>query len=579
MPFSVSRHTLLALAIVLAGCARSPVADDAATAPPAPTASAKQDAPKVVLRNYSPDMLGDLLVAEVAAQRNIYGVTLGYYSDVARTTEDATVAEQAARLAAYLKDPVLASEMGELWLDGDDSNRDARELLALSYIEQGETAKAAEQIDVLMADHPREALISLVSQARNLDEDGNARLLAALGSLTERYPDQAPLWYARALNLEMEQQHEQALTACDKAIRLDPAHEDSLLLKARLLYELDRADEGLAFLKKTVRKQPDAKRVRVLYTRLLLEAGERDEARKQLAELDERYPEDRDLRLSLALLALEHEDDPQARATLEALLDEGYRSDEIRLYLAHIAERAGRPQQAMDYYMAVQNDNQLRARVQAARLMYSQQLDAEAHAIMNDLRDQHPDQMPALYAAESDILTQSEQPQKAVQLLSDALRELPDNSELLYARAMAAEQADNLDQLEADLTRILELKPNDPSALNALGYTLVDRTARIDEAAGYIEAAYAARPNDPAIIDSLGWLRYRQGRLDEALALLQQAYEMFPDQEVAAHLGEVLWQLGQQEQAREIWRTGLEDAPDSKAIPETLLRLTGSDKP
>ena len=107
----------------------------------------------------------------------------------------------------------------------------------------------------------------------------------------------------------------------------------------------------------------------------------------------------------------------------------------------------------------------------------------------------------------------------------------------------------------------------------------MDRTSRIDEAAGYIEAAYAARPNDPAIIDSLGWLRYRQGRLDEALALLQQAYEMFPDQEVAAHLGEVLWQLGQQDEAREIWRAGLDESPDSKAIPATLLRLTGSDKP
>src|SRR5690606_26314804 len=106
MPFSVSRHTALVLALVLAGCARSPVADDTQSTPQTPTASTKQEAPKATVRNYTPEMLGDLLVAEVAAQRNLYGVTLGYYSDTARATGDATVAEQAARLAAYLKDPV-----------------------------------------------------------------------------------------------------------------------------------------------------------------------------------------------------------------------------------------------------------------------------------------------------------------------------------------------------------------------------------------------------------------------------------------------------------------------------------------
>lgn len=572
MRSSVSRTALLALALAVSACARSPVAPT-----PTPPAAKADTAP--LARTYSPDSLANLLVAEVAAQRNIYGVTLGYYAEEARITGDPTVAEQAARLAAYLEDPLLASEMGELWLAGADDSRAARELLALSYIEQGETDKAAAQIDALMAERPREALVSLVSQARNLDEDGNARLLAALGSLTEHYPDQAPLWYARALHLEMEQQPELALEACNRAIRLDSAHEDSLLLKARLLYELDRREEGLAFLGKTLRKHPDAKRVRVLYVRLLLEDGRRREASKQLAELNARYPDDRDLRLSLALVALENDNDAEAIATLEDLLDQGYRSDEIHMYLAHIAERSGNPQDAVEHYMSVQGDTQLRARVQAARLMHDEGLDAEARALMRDLRDQHPDQMPTLYAAEADMLRLAGHPEKAVALLSEALNELPDNTELLYARAMVAETIDNIDQLEADLTRILELKPGDATALNALGYTLVDHNRRIDEAATYIEAAYAARPNDPAIIDSLGWLRYRQGRLDEALKLLEQAYEMFPDQEVAAHLGEVLWQLGQQDEARRIWRDGLENTPDSTAIPEAMQRLTGSATP
>ena len=144
---------------------------------------------------------------------------------------------------------------------------------------------------------------------------------------------------------------------------------------------------------------------------------------------------------------------------------------------------------------------------------------------------------------------------------------------------MTAERLGNIDQLEADLRRMLELKPGDATALNALGYTLANRTERLDEAEEFILAAYDQRPNDAAIIDSLGWLRFRQGRPDEALPYLQQAWEMFPDQEVAAHLGEVLWVLGQQAEARKLWKKALKAQPDSRAIPEVVLRLTGSSQP
>ncbi|MDF1781929.1 MAG: tetratricopeptide repeat protein [Alcanivoracaceae bacterium] len=573
MRFLTIKSGLVVATVALAACAQKPVV----TPEPAPQATAAPSKP--LPRGYEASSLANLLVAEVAAQRSAYGVTMGYYAEEARTTQDPLVAEQAAKLSSYLNDPALSAEMGQIWLNNDSGSREAHELLALSYIEQGETEKAAEQIDLLMADDPRQALVELVVQARNLDDEGNAQLLAALGSLTERYPDQAPLWYARALNLEIEQRPEQSLVACERAIKLDNQHEDSLLLKARLLYQLERKDEALKFLKQTVRKYPDAKRVRVLYVRLLIETDHLDDAGTQLAELNKRYPEDLDLRLSLALLAMERGDRKQAVSTLNELLDAGFRPDDIRLYLANASEQDGNLQNALDYYMAVQGENQLRARVQASRLMNEQGLDDEASALMNRLRDQHPDQMPNLYAAEAEMLSRSNRPERAMKVLNNALIDLPNNTELLYARAMTAERLDNLPQLEADLSRLLELKPNDPTAMNALGYTLIDRTDRIEEASVYIELAHAARPNDPAVMDSMGWLRFRQGRLDEALPLLKEAWTLFPDQEVAAHLGEVLWALGQQDEARQIWRDGLQRSPDSEAIPAAVLRLTGSEKP
>lgn len=585
MSLFILRVSLISLTVTLCACAQQQTDSSETLAGPshrayqATSLAPKQSSDDAISRNYSSASLADLLVAEVAAQRNAYAVTLGYYAQQARQHRDPLVAEQAAKLAAYLNDPILSSEMGEVWLDGNSGSRDARVLLALSYTEQGETEKAAAQIDLLMTDNPREALVELVSQARSLDEAGNAQLLAALGSLTDRYPDQAPLWYARALNLELEEQHEASLIACNQALKLDSSHEDSRLLKARLLFQLGENKDALTFLRKSLRKYPAAKRSRILYTRLLIESSDLDSADAQLKEVNRRFADDTDLRFSLALLAIDKGDRGTALQTLNQLLADGYRTDEIHFFLAGAAERDKQPNVALEHYMAVQGDNQLRARIQAARLMHGEGLDAEASSLMRRLRAQHPEQKAALYAAEADILARLEQSESAMALLNKALTEQPDNTDLLYSRAMAAERLGDMAGLEADLQRLLELKPNDATALNALGYTLLSKTDRIDEAAAYIEAAHAQRPDDAAVIDSLGWLRYRQGKLDEALPYLTQAWSMFPDQEVAAHLGEVLWMLGQQEEARRIWREGLSNQPDSRAIPEAVLRLTGAPKP
>lgn len=563
------RAGVIALTLAVAACAQQPAA---ISTPPA----VENTAPTP---RYGPETLSDLLIAEVAAQRNLYDVTMGYYAREARQTEDPLVAEQAARLAHYLDDPVLAGEMGELWLDVSKGSDAARELLALSYIEQGETEKAAALIDELMAGNPEQALARLVLQAQGLDKEGNVQLLAALGSLTERYPDQPALWYARALTLQAESNPEAALKATERALRLDRRHRESQLLKARLLYELDQKKEAFHYLERLLRKHPEAKRTRVLYVQLLIQDRRLKDAGEQLRQLNELFPEDLDLRLSLALLAMEQGERKHAAATLNDLLEQGYRSNEIHMYLAHAAELEGKQEKALEHYLAVQGENRLRARVQASRLLYLLERDQEAATLMSQLRDRHPDQMPALYAAQADMLSRRGTPAQAMTLLNRALNDFPDNTELLYARAMTAEHLDNLPQLEADLQRVLELKPNDPTALNALGYTLAARTRRLDEAAEYIQAAYAQRPEDPAIIDSMGWLLYRQGQPDKALDYLQEAWRRLPDPEVAAHLGEVLWTLGQQEEARRIWRQGLEQSPENKIIPETILRLTGAPAP
>ncbi len=182
-----------------------------------------------------------------------------------------------------------------------------------------------------------------------------------------------------------------------------------------------------------------------------------------------------------------------------------------------------------------------------------------------------------LLRVEAETLSANKQDERAWRVLQQALLQYPDDLNLLYTRAMQAEKRNDLAQMEKDLRLIIKRDPDNAMALNALGYTLSDRTTRYAEAKALIEQAHQLNPEDPAVLDSLGWVNYRLGNLDEAERLLRQALERFPDQEVAAHLGEVLWHNGKQREAKQIWGKFLKEQPDSPTLRSTIKRLTGSE--
>jgi Flp pilus assembly protein TadD len=177
---------------------------------------------------------------------------------------------------------------------------------------------------------------------------------------------------------------------------------------------------------------------------------------------------------------------------------------------------------------------------------------------------------------EADLLTQSGNNSAAEKVLSEGLTQTPTSISLLYARAMLYTRVDFVEAAEKDLLAILAQKPDDAAALNALGYTLADKTSRFDEAQNYISRALAITPNDPAVLDSFGWLQYRKGNAEQALISLRKAMTAMPDHEIAAHLGEVLWVTGVQDEARAVWRSGLELNPKSQIIHQTIHRLNAT---
>ena len=310
------------------------------------------------------------------------------------------------------------------------------------------------------------------------------------------------------------------------------------------------------------------------HARLLEAAGRREEASERYAALLDRRPDDLDARWDLGRLLTRLERYSEARAHFEEL----YRWPDWRngaWYFTGLidqsqedfarAQRAYRKVRGGTYYLS--------ARIRMAEIM----------ADSGDLRwaRRHLAATPRyvesddirLFRAESALLARADRPLVAMSVLDDALDAYPEDADLLYARAMVAERVDRLDILEQDLRSIIAREPDHAEALNALGYTLADRTDRFQEALELVERALALEPNQFHIIDSMGWVLYRLGRHAEAVEYLRRSYALEPDPVVAAHLGEVLWVLGHPDEAREIWDAALEDAPDNSVLLETIERL------
>ncbi|WOD27544.1 tetratricopeptide repeat protein [Alloalcanivorax xenomutans] len=564
-PFYAAIPPLIA-SFLLGGCASPPprVEDPAATAEPAP--------PKRPIE-YNGTDIGDLLVAETAAQRQALDLTLDYYAPVAERTGDPGVLGQATQLAAYLGHFEQARVLSSQWLRHSPQDPDALRLAALADIQLGDGDAAAAHVDQLVAHHGTEALIPLVAEAQNLDQQGNRELLHALSSLAGRYPEHAPLWYARALERREQGDLEGAMEATDKTLKRNPDHDEALLLKAQLWHDMGQQKRAQRHLRKIVKKAPEQRRYRLAYIRVLLADGEHERAEEQLEILAAQDPDDLDLQYSLALMALESGAAEVAQERLQVLLDQGYRPDEVRMQLAQAAEQQGVPSQAIDLYMQVQGPQTLPARVQAVRLMYERGQTAKGHALMTSLVQQHPAHTSLLYVTEAEIRTDTGDVPGAMALLDEAVGEQPDDPDLLYARAMTATLLKDWDQATGDLRKVLALRPDNTDALNALGYTWADLGINLDQAHDMISQALEQEPDHPAILDSMGWVLFRLGRPQQALEYLQRAYAQFPDAEVAAHLGEVLWNLGQRNKARTVWRDALADDPESELLHGTLQRL------
>ena len=578
-PESIMKRLFALSALLLAGGCQSFMQSAPDSPPPVQEATAAPQAETpAAAGSFSRETLYALLVAELAGQRNRFDIAMDNYVQQATITQDPGVAERGFRISEYLGAEQAALDTALIWASNAPDSLDAQRAAAVQLARSGRYEESLVFMEKVLQGQGDTHFDFLALSAAETDPDTRRGLLQSFDQLLAKHPGNPQLAFGKAVLLQQDGRPDEAL-ALLQAMPADQQPVPSALLHARLLHSLGRGEDALAILERNLEKHPDDKRLRLTYARLLVEQQRLDEAMGEFATLVQQYPGDDDLRFSMALVCLEAEAWREATVYLKELIERGSHLDAAHFNLGRAYREMDKPKLALAAFEQVGAGNEyLPARLMQSELLFDLGRADEARASLAQARAEQPDYAIQLYLIEIEALPEQGQTDAAWQLTEQALIEFPEDLNLLHARAMLAEKRGDLAQLERDLRLIIEREPDNAMALNALGYTLTDKTDRHTEALDLIEQAYRLNPDDPAILDSLGWVHFRLGELKKAERYLRQAYERFPDHEVAAHLGEVLWTSGQQRKARSVWSEALRQDPDSTILRETMQRLTGKEK-
>jgi Flp pilus assembly protein TadD len=408
--------------------------------------------------------------------------------------------------------------------------------------------------------------------AGSSDKAANLRVVRKLAA---RHPQLAPAHLAIAQAAAAAADDKSALAAARRAAELRPEWEAPVVIEAQVLQKRSTS-EAAKRLAQFVEKNPSSREGRLNYARALILDKRVPEARKQFEALLAANPGNTDLVYTIGLLAFQLKDYAVAEDNMKRLVGNAdYRDpDGARFLLGQIAEEQKQWPRAIEWYEQIQEgEHALPARLRTANAIAKQgKLDA-AREFLQKVGADYPDQQVQITVAEAQVLRDANRHKEAFELLGKALKEEPDQPELLYDFALTAEKLEKYDVLEQNLRKLIEVRPDHAHAYNALGYSFAERNTRLREARELIEQALKLAPEDYFIVDSLGWVQYREGDLKGAAETLRRAYGGRPDAEIGAHLGEVLWVMGDRSEANRIWQESLKSAPDNETLQKTIKRL------
>ena len=558
-------------ALIVATLALSAYAADEAETADNPDSTSSAVLPK---QDLTPRILYELVLAEIAGARGQLGLAAEAYLDLARTTRDPRVARRAAEVALYARRYDMALEAARLWSDIEPNSPQPHQMVIGLLAATGRTDDLVADLAQQFAGAGKQTGDQLMELNRLLarypDKQAARRLV---DKLTEPYLSMAEAHFARAQAAHAAGDEAGAAADLDRAIALRPNWEQAVLARAQMTTD---GAETARVLSAFVAANPKAKDARLAYARSLVAEKRYAEARREFETLLADHNDNGDVVYAVAVLSLQLNDMDEAETQLKRLVGMQHNeSDSARVYLGQIAEERKRFDEALKWYGEVGTGSQyVPARMRMAHVFVRQEKLDEARRTLQETTAASPSERAQLLIAESQLLRDAGRNDDAYAVLVDGLAAHPDQPELLYEAGLLAERVGNFEVGEADLRRLIKLKPDYAHAYNALGYSLADRNQHLDEAQQLIDKALELAPDDPFILDSKGWVLFRRGDAIGAVDVLTKAFKLRADPEIAAHLGEVLWTLGRQDEARVTWGDAMKASPGNEVLVGTVKKFT-----
>ncbi len=536
--------------------------------PEAPTESGKVKSklPPVEIKTaIDPDIMYLLLAAELATQRQQYGLAYEAYMELTKRVHDPKFAEQAAKLALQIKDSRKTTDAVSAWVNQEPKNVTARKVAALNALRGKDKKIAVKELSALLTAEPENFENTLLELSSILQKEGKEKFVYdTLEALSGKTTSSKPvIYFVQSLLLMQMKNNVQAEKKIEQTLALQPNWEHPLVIQSQLAVMANDLSRAKTLLNASILKHPNNPAFKKLLAQTLIKTTEYEAAAELYQTLITQNPKDGENYVALALINLQLNRDVNAETILKTLADQVEWASQATFYLGKIEEKRNNSTAAIELFDKV-NDNSFSfdAGISAINLLAKDHKYDDVDVRLDGLMKKYPQEKLRLVLMQASLYNQQNQYEKAFSVLSTTLFEFPDAKDLLYTRALIAEHLGKFDVLETDLKKILAKYPNDAEALNALGYTLLNDAKRYREAEKYLQRAIKLQPNESAIMDSFGWLQFKIGNYPQAIKYLQSAYEKQNSGEIAAHLCEVFWTMDRKEDARKLFEEALKIAPE-----------------
>ena len=522
----------------------------------------------------SVEVMYHVFAAEFLGSEGDLEAAVGEYLEAALESDDAAIARRATRVAFASQARVQAAMAADRWAFLDPENVEAHQSAASAMLLTGDYAGAElqlQQIIELMGNTTEAWILVSTLLSRSADSEKASVLLGNVLA-SQGAVNNGDAVFAQSHLAVRSGDRNGAYELAEQAVELEPERIEFLIWAGRLALNLNQLGAGLQYVKKAWKQNPGDHDLALAYADLLSRTHRVVKARQVMANMQQTP----DVMLARILFEINVEDRDRAEKLFRQF--DSVRFDdphESAFYQAQAAEALDMISRAIELYAEVESgDNALVAGIRRAELMAGEGDVAGARRELAVLRLQTSQVIvEESWLAEARILREVGDGKSALEVLDKALEQLPSSISIRYSHALLAADLGWVDVAEKDLRFIISEQPENAAALNALGYTLADQTERYEEAEALIRQAFILRPDDASIVDSMGWISYRLGRLDVAKEFLRRAWILDRNPEIAAHLGEVLWVIGEQEAAHAIWREGMEVDSENPVLQKTLQRM------